>query len=70
MVRCEPAQARQAKSKLIPAFGARQGMQLVGHDELQIAEDARCIGIGEQQRQGFRCRQKDIGRITPLPLTP
>ena len=41
-------------------------MQLVHHDAAQARKHRGGLGIGEQQRQGFRRGQQDVGRVQAL----
>ncbi len=44
-------------------------MQFVENDAFERAEQIRCVGGGEQQRQLLRRCQQDLRRVAALPLT-
>ena len=58
----------EPERQLVAALGAGERMELVDDDKAQLAEQAGRVLIGNQQREGFRCRQQDVRGIATLTL--
>jgi len=65
---CQLLQPGQPQGQQIAPLGVGHGVQLVDHDAFQPPEDGRRVGVGEQQRQGFRRGQQDLRRLLALAL--
>ena len=63
-------QPGQPQAQKCPALALRQRMQLVQDDPPDAAEEARRLGVGQQQRQQFRRGQQHLRRVPQLPLAP
>ncbi len=50
----------------VAALGRGKGVDLVDDDRLEAPEHPRRVGVADQQRQRFGCRQKDLRRAFAL----
>jgi hypothetical protein len=63
--RVDRLQPGQGRAK-IAALACGKGMNFVDDHALQPGEEVRAVGIAEQERQRFRCRQQDVRRPRAL----
>ena len=65
-LRRQRGEPRHGQRQQVAALVRHQGVLLVDDQAAQPAEQARRVGIGQQQRQGFRRRHQDVRRPPAL----